>query len=80
VPLREKPSVGVLHWHIPWSVSLITLVVVVGWTGYSLAAQWFNYTEAQIEASAVLARQMELQHREYEQHRTLQSPGVNYEE
>lgn len=64
--LREKPRVGFLHYHIPWSVSAIALTVVVGWIVFSLADQWFAYAEAQIDTNAAIARQMELQHREYE--------------
>jgi ribosomal protein L40E len=76
-PLREKPRVGVMHWHIPWSVSVITLVVVVGWTGFSLAQHWFEYAEAQIEASAATAKQIELQHREYEMRENVNTGDTN---
>jgi ribosomal protein L40E len=64
--LREKPRVGLLHYHIPWSVTVIALTVLVGGTVFSLIKQWVAYAEAQIEANAAITKQMELQHREYE--------------
>lgn len=64
--LQQKPQVGILHWHMPWTLCTVVLVVVVGWAGYSIAEQWFAYAEAQIETNAALARQLEMQHREYE--------------
>ncbi len=66
--LQQKPSVGMLHWHIPWTVSFVVLTVVVGYVAFSLAKQWFAYTEAQIEANAVAARQLEVMHRDYAEH------------
>jgi hypothetical protein len=64
--LRQKPSVGFMHWQMPWGVSCIVIVVAIGWISFSLLEQWFAYAEAQIETNAALTRQMELQHREYE--------------
>ncbi len=69
--LREKPRVGVLHWRLPWSVSFLAIFIVMGWTLFSLAKHWFEYAEAQIESNITAARQMELQHREYERRHNL---------
>ena len=77
--LKQKPQVGILHCQLPWTVPLLVIVVLLGWLGLVMGKHWLDYTEAQIETNAVLVKQMELQHREYEMREEIAEKEATHE-
>jgi hypothetical protein len=67
--MREKPRVGVWHYHMPWSVSVIVISLAAGSLAYMVARGIYNALDSHIESAAATERflamqQAEARHRE----------------
>jgi len=59
-----------MHVRIPWSLSVLSLTVALGWFTFELTKNWINFAEAQLQSTMINDQMLALQRMEIRQRMT----------